>query len=92
MSQALSLFADESLLIVAYCVRKRVAFLQGKESQMTDKADYILIKPLENDDGYLAYAIGLEGCVVEGRTEEETLANLKAAIAGWRRARSLDAA
>ena len=52
---------------------------------MTEKASYILIRPLDNDDGYLAYAIGLDGCVVEGRTEEETLANIKAAIAKWRR-------
>lgn len=52
---------------------------------MTEKASYILIRPLDNDDGFLAYAIGLDGCVVEGRTEEETLANIKAAIAEWRR-------
>jgi predicted RNase H-like HicB family nuclease len=52
---------------------------------MIEKASYILIRPLDNDDGFLAYAIGLDGCVVEGRTEEETLANIKAAIAEWRR-------
>ena len=52
---------------------------------MTDRASYILIRPLDNDDGFLAYAIGLDGCVVEGRTEEETLANLKSAMAEWRR-------
>jgi predicted RNase H-like HicB family nuclease len=52
---------------------------------MTPKANFILIRPLDNDEGFLAYAIGLDGCVVEGRTEEETLANIKAAIAAWRR-------
>ncbi|MBI1366249.1 MAG: type II toxin-antitoxin system HicB family antitoxin [Alphaproteobacteria bacterium] len=52
---------------------------------MPDKASYILIRPLENDAGFVAYAIGLDGCVVEGKTEEETLANIKAAIAEWRR-------
>ena len=52
---------------------------------MTPKANFILIRPLENDEGFLAYAIGLDGCVVEGRTEEETLANIKAAIADWQR-------
>lgn len=52
---------------------------------MTERANYILIRPLDNDDGFLAYAIGLDGCVVEGRTEEETLANIKAAIAKWSR-------
>jgi len=51
---------------------------------MTPKANYILIRPLDNDEGFLAYAIGLDGCVVEGRTEEETLANIKQAIAAWR--------
>ncbi|NWG70886.1 MAG: type II toxin-antitoxin system HicB family antitoxin [Parvularculaceae bacterium] len=51
---------------------------------MTPKANYILIRPLDNEDGFLAYAIGLDGCVVEGRTEEETLANIKEAIAAWR--------
>jgi predicted RNase H-like HicB family nuclease len=51
---------------------------------MTPKANFILIRPLDNDEGFLAYAIGLDGCVVEGRTEEETLANIKEAIAGWR--------
>lgn len=50
---------------------------------MTPKANFILIRPLDNDEGFLAYAIGLDGCIVEGRTEEETLANIKAAIAGW---------
>ena len=53
---------------------------------MTEKASYILIRPLEDETGFLAYAIGLDGCVVEGQTEEETLANIKAAIANWRRA------
>jgi predicted RNase H-like HicB family nuclease len=52
---------------------------------MTERASYILIRPLDSNDGFLAYAIGLDGCVVEGRTEEETLANIKAAIAEWRR-------
>lgn len=52
---------------------------------MIPKANYILIRPLDNDEGFLAYAIGLDGCVVEGRTEEETLANIKEAIACWRR-------
>ncbi len=51
---------------------------------MTPKANYILIRPLDNEEGFLAYAIGLDGCVVEGRTEEETLANIKEAIAAWR--------
>jgi predicted RNase H-like HicB family nuclease len=53
---------------------------------MVDKADYILIKPLDNEAGFQAFAIGIDGCIVEGRTEEETLANLKAAIAEWRSA------
>ncbi|MEQ1929192.1 MAG: type II toxin-antitoxin system HicB family antitoxin [Parvularculaceae bacterium] len=51
---------------------------------MTPKANFILIRPLDNDEGFLAYAIGLDGCVVEGRTEEETLANIKQAISVWR--------
>ena len=52
---------------------------------MTQRPSYILIRPLDGDDeGFLAYAIGLDGCVVEGSTEEETLANIKAAIAEWR--------
>lgn len=54
---------------------------------MTEKASYILIRPLDNDDGFIAYAIGLDGCMVKGRTEEESLANIKAAIAGWSRER-----
>jgi predicted RNase H-like HicB family nuclease len=58
---------------------------------MTPKANFILIRPLENDEGFLAYAIGLDGCVVEGRTEEETLANIKAAIAQWRPERTVEA-
>lgn len=49
------------------------------------RPNYILIRPLDGDDeGFVAYAIGLDGCVVEGVTEEETLANLKVAIAEWR--------
>lgn len=49
------------------------------------RPSYILIRPLDGDnEGFVAYAIGLDGCVVEGGTEEETLANLKAAIADWR--------
>jgi predicted RNase H-like HicB family nuclease len=59
---------------------------------MTERANYILIRPLDSNDGFLAYAIGLDGCVVEGRTEEETLANIKAAIAEWRRPESAGAA
>jgi predicted RNase H-like HicB family nuclease len=59
---------------------------------MTDKASYILIKRLDNEEGFLAYAIGLDGCVVEGMTEEETLANIKAAIAEWRRPETAEAA
>jgi predicted RNase H-like HicB family nuclease len=51
---------------------------------MAPKPNFILIRPLDDEDGFLAYAAGLEGCVVEGRTEEETLANIKAAIAAWR--------
>lgn len=51
---------------------------------MTKRPSYILIRPLDGEEkGFLAYAIGLDGCVVEGGTEEETLANLKAAIADW---------
>jgi predicted RNase H-like HicB family nuclease len=53
---------------------------------MTQRPSYILIRPLEGEgQGFVAYAIGLDGCVVEGGTEEETLANIKAAIAEWRR-------
>lgn len=52
---------------------------------MAQRPSYILIRPLDGEDqGFLAYAIGLDGCVVEGGTEEETLANIKAAIADWR--------
>lgn len=52
---------------------------------MTQRPSYILIRPLDGEnEGFLAYAIGLDGCVVEGATEEETLANIKAAIAEWR--------
>lgn len=51
---------------------------------MAQRPDYILIRPLEDGEGFVAYAIGLDGCVVEGNTEEETLANIKAAIAKWR--------
>lgn len=43
----------------------------------------ILIRPLDGMNGFLAYAIGVEGLIAEGRTEEETLANLKAALACW---------
>lgn len=43
----------------------------------------ILIRPLDGMHGFLAYAIGVEGLIAEGRTEEETLANLKAALACW---------
>lgn len=52
---------------------------------MAQRPSYILIRPLDGEDqGFLAYAIGLDGCIVEGGTEEETLANIKAAIADWR--------
>lgn len=51
---------------------------------MARRPSYILIRPLDGDgQGFVAYAIGLDGCIVEGRTEEETLANIKAAIAEW---------
>ena len=43
----------------------------------------ILIRPLDGMNGFLAYAIGIDGLIAEGRTEEETLANLKAALEGW---------
>ena len=43
----------------------------------------ILIRPLDGMNGFLAYAIGVDGLIAEGRTEEETLANLKAALERW---------
>ena len=52
---------------------------------MTMKPDYILLRANENGDGFRAFAIGLDGCVSEGRTEEESIANLKAAIDRWNR-------
>lgn len=58
---------------------------------MAPKPNFILIRPLDDEVGFLAYAAGIEGCVVEGRTEEETLANIKAAIAAWRQAQESEA-
>lgn len=52
---------------------------------MTMKPNYILLRANEDGEGFRAFAIGLEGCVSEGRTEEESIANLKAAIARWNR-------
>ena len=37
-----------------------------------EKATTILIRPLDGDDGFLAYAVGVDGPAVEGRTEEES--------------------
>lgn len=52
---------------------------------MTLKPNYILMRANDEGDGFRGFAIGLDGCSAEGRTEEETLANLKTAIAAWRR-------
>ena len=50
---------------------------------MISSTHSILIRPLDGMNGFLAYAIGVEGLIAEGRTEEETLANLKAALSRW---------
>lgn len=49
---------------------------------MHEQPRSILIRPLDGPGGFLAYAIGVDGLIAEGETEEETLANLKAALAG----------
>ncbi len=48
---------------------------------MDTYANTILIRPLDGNKGFLAYAIGLDSPAVEGRTQEAALAKLKALIA-----------
>lgn len=48
--------------------------------------DYpIVIAPLSEEDGggYLSYAPDLRGCMSDGETQEEALANLREAMAEW---------
>ena len=40
----------------------------------------VLVQP-DSEKGYLASVLGVPGCVAEGRTEEEAVANAKAALA-----------
>jgi antitoxin HicB len=52
---------------------------------VTDLKYPILIKILSDEDGggYLAYALDLHGCLGDGNSPEEAIANLKDAILEW---------
>jgi antitoxin HicB len=48
--------------------------------------DYpIFVERLSDDDGggFLAYAIDLPGCMSDGETQEEAIANVRDAILSW---------
>ena len=46
--------------------------------------DYsILVEPSDDGDGFVARVPDLPGCVSEGDTAEEALANIQEAIAAW---------
>lgn len=43
----------------------------------------VILEPSE-DGGYTVYVPALRGCVSEGETEEEALANIRDAVLTWR--------
>jgi antitoxin HicB len=48
--------------------------------------DYpVIIEPLSEEDGggFVAFAHGLPGCMSDGETQEEAIANLRDAIVSW---------
>jgi len=49
---------------------------------MTEKYGVVFYRD-EEYDGYVAEAIGLPGCVSQGKTMEEAVENIKDAIAGY---------
>ncbi|MBZ9865096.1 type II toxin-antitoxin system HicB family antitoxin [Mesorhizobium sp. CA15] len=53
---------------------------------MTDKLEYpVVIAPLSIEDGggFSAYVPDLPGCMSDGETPEEAIANVQDAIAAW---------
>ncbi|WP_434721439.1 type II toxin-antitoxin system HicB family antitoxin [Mesorhizobium sp. RIZ17] len=53
---------------------------------MTDKLEYpVVIAPLSTEDGggFSAYVPDLPGCMSDGETPEEAIANVQDAIAAW---------
>jgi predicted RNase H-like HicB family nuclease len=52
---------------------------------MEDREYRVLVKPLSNEDGggYLAYVPDLPGCVSDGATDAEAIANVYDAVAAW---------
>jgi antitoxin HicB len=52
---------------------------------MEDREYPVILKPLCDEDGggYLAYVPDLPGCVSDGATEAEALANVQDALAAW---------
>ena len=57
----------------------------GVPSPMADLDYPVLIEPLSPEDGggFIAVAPDLPGCMSDGATAEEALANVKDAIAEW---------
>ena len=55
---------------------------------MTDFNYSVLIEPLSQEDGggYVATVPDLPGCMTDGETPEEALANVPSAIAAWKEA------
>jgi antitoxin HicB len=57
-----------------------------RRENLMSKLDYpVLIEPLAPEDGggFLATAPDLPGCMSDGETPEEALANVRDAIAAW---------
>jgi antitoxin HicB len=52
---------------------------------MEDREYPLIVKPLAEEDGggYLAYVPDLPGCLSDGATEAEALANVQDALAAW---------
>ena len=55
-------------------------------NEMSEKLEYpVLIEPLSDEDGggFLASVPDLPGCLSDGETAEEALANVRDAVAAW---------